>query len=88
MYSTHHLAQANDAATNASNNISFDEPTNKNRQCVFPWRGGMVALPDVSALVAVERRPKEVSPVFSVIDIHEPTIFELVVNVTNIVVFV
>ena len=74
--------------TPASTNVSFDEPTNKNRQCVFPWRGWMAALPDVSALVAVERLPKEVSHVFSVIDIHEPTIFELVVNVTNIVVFV
>ena len=38
-----------------------------NHQLVFPWRGEMVALLEISALVAVERRLKEVSPVSSVI---------------------
>ena len=76
LYSTHQLAKANDAATNASNNVSSDESDEQEssvristarRDGSFTRYWEMVALPDVSALFAVDWRPKEVSPVSSVI---------------------
>ena len=61
--------------------FSLTKPTNMNHQWVFPRRGEMVALPEVSALVAVERRPKEASCVHCYCAIHETTIHLLVVKI-------
>ncbi len=41
--------------------FSLTKPTNMNNQCEFPRRGKMVVLLDVSALVAVKRRPTDAS---------------------------
>jgi hypothetical protein len=69
LYSTHQLAQTNDAATNASKSVFFDETDKCHETSVDISTEKMIALPDVSASVAVQRRPKEVSPVLSIIAI-------------------
>ena len=61
LYSTHQLAQTNDAATNASKSVFFDEVDNYHETSVEISTERMIALLEVSASVAVERRPKEAS---------------------------
>ena len=64
LYSTNQLAQANGAATNATKTYPLTKPTTMNHQWVFTRQGEMV---DSFTHLSAWRRPREASPVFSVI---------------------